>query len=117
MSPRVSIQIRVIYDMGYTVTKIHKEKYPNIPRTTIYYHAKKPVQNEEGDQRKNNRGRPRKLTDGDLRLMKRKVVQLRGFNDVNFSAVKVQKLCGLNHVHVNGAIHFIKAWDICDLQL
>ena len=82
VSPRVSIHIRVLYSMGYTITKIHKEKYPDIPRTTIDYHAKKPVESEEGDRRKNNRGRPRKLTDGDLRLLKRKVVQLRDFNDV-----------------------------------
>ena len=100
VSPRVSIHIRVLYSMGYTVTKIHKEKYPDIPRTTIDYHAKKPVESEEGDRRKNNRGRLRKLTDGDLRLLKRKVVQLRDFNDVNFSAVKLQKLCGLEHLNV-----------------
>ena len=87
-------------DMGYSVLKIAREHYPGIPRTTINYHAKKPINECEVDKRKNNRGRPRKLTDGDIRLLRRKVTQLRQSREVNFSAVKLQHLCGLEHVNI-----------------
>ena len=87
-------------ESGWSVTKIWKEKYPQMPRSTIDYHAKKPIADDPVDKRKSNRGRPRKLSAADVRLLRRKVVQLRQNEDVNFSAVKLQQLCELEHVSI-----------------
>ena len=96
---RTSMHIRVLYkDYGWKIADIWKQKYPNIPRRTVAYHAKKDPRDENEDHRKNNPGRPRKTTKADDRHLLRKVKSLREKDDKNFTAVKLQNVCGLTSV-------------------
>ena len=98
VSPRVSVHIRILHrDFGWTVLRIFRDKYPHIPRTTITHHAKKTIEGWK-DKRKSNPGRPRKLSLADIRFLKRKIVQLRDNEDVNFSAVELQNVCGFENM-------------------
>ena len=72
-----------------------KKKYLEIPTRTISYHASKPISEEIADRRKYNNGRPRKLGARDVRHSKTKSSNLRKVDNPNFTAAKLQKVCGL----------------------
>ena len=96
---RSSVDIAILHqDYGWKVTDIWKKKYPHLPRRTVAYHAKKDPNKAATDRRKNNPGRPRKLTPADVRRLVRKVHTLRKNDDPNFTAVKLKNVCDLNHV-------------------
>ena len=95
---KTSMHIRVLHqDYGWLVADIKKIKYPKIPTRTIQYHAKLNTEDEVPDRRKGNKGRPRKLGARDVRRIGTTVKSLRKFDSVNFTAVKVAKLCGFDN--------------------
>ena len=102
---KTSMHIRVLHqDFGYKISKI-KEKYPKIPTRTINYHAKIPTNDEIVDRRHTNKGRPKKLSERDCRHIKNTVINLRKRDTPNFSAVKLQNLCGLQRQCSTRTIH------------
>lgn len=96
---RSSVHIRVLHqDYGWKVSDIWRQKYPALPRRTVAYHAKKDPADETEDLRKKNQGRPRKMSDADVRRLRRKIATLRESDDPNFTAVKLQNVCDLSFV-------------------
>lgn len=94
---KTSMHIRVLYqDYGWKLCEI-KKRYVDLPYSTISYHAKSTREDDQMiDRRKNNKGRPRKLTQRDLRVLKKKVSQLRKFDDPNFTADKLATVSGMD---------------------
>ena len=75
-----------------------KKKYPGfqgLPKTTIYRHAKMPLDGSAPfDRRKLNPGRPRKMSASDVRLMKRNIEKLRREYGT-FNSVELQHACSM----------------------
>ena len=93
---KTSMHIRILHqEYGMKVGEI-MERYPNIPRRTIAYHAKRKQNDESADGRVRNKGRPRILTSRDCRRIKNEIAILREFDTCNFSAGKLQRICDLN---------------------
>ena len=94
---KTSMHIRILYqEYGWKIRDI-KKRYPDLPYSTVSYHAKSTREEDEMiDRRKNNKGRPRKLSQRDLRVLKKKVVELRTFDDPNFTASKLATVSGMD---------------------
>jgi len=74
----VSIQIRCLYQQCGITRKVLCKKYPTYSKASVYRHAKKSIgTNSEFDKRKNNKGRPKKLTSRDNRALIRQIPKLR----------------------------------------
>jgi transposase len=54
-----------------------QKRYPNLSKTTIHTHAKKKIGIPTKDRRKENKGRPRKLTERDVRSLESNLHKLR----------------------------------------
>ena len=70
-----------------------------------YYHVNKPIIEESADRQKYNKGRPRKLGARNVRHLKIKLSNLREVNNLNFIAVKLQKVCALDSKCSTTTIH------------
>ena len=84
MSLADSMALRALHQCaGLSVDEVRRRRhefpaFTKYSKATVYRHAKKPIgQQEPLDARKNNKGRPRKLTDRDKRNIKRCVPALR----------------------------------------
>ena len=96
VSASTSMCIRILHQkFGNRICELQKQ-YPNIPQRTISYHAKLPMNAaEHKDQRKNNPGRPPKLSERDARKITFCINRLRRNGDPNFSLSRLRKECGL----------------------
>ena len=73
----VSIHLRYLYqDMKLPLKELMK-RYPNLSKTTIYTHCKKPIGTPAADRRHSNRGRPNKLSARDGRRLESSLLKLR----------------------------------------
>ena len=75
--------------------------FKDIPKSTLYRHAKK---SQDGsapfDRLKINPGRPKKMTKGDMRLVRRNIGQMR--KDLGtFTSVELQESCGMKDIISN----------------
>lgn len=100
----VSVHWRYLHqDMRLTWKQIHDMKgrgYQKYSKATICRHMKKPFNDLVNDKRKQNKGRPKKLTDRDRRNILRQVNVLRGRNIVNFTVKKIKEMAGLSHRNI-----------------
>ena len=102
MSLKDSIYIRTLHQkFGITIYKIMNSPklYPTLacyPKTTLYRHAKKPLDAEDIDRRKFNTGRKRKTTVRELRTIKRQVKIMREEYGT-FTSRQLQIACGLEN--------------------
>jgi len=96
LSYHQSCQLRALVQYGGVKVKTiidDKERFPgfaDIPESTLYTHAKKPLDGmEPHDKRVLNKGRPRLLGDRDLRVVKRQISVLRS-SEGAFSSIRLQ---------------------------
>ena len=59
----ISAQIKVMHQLFNIRGKKLLQHFPSISKANVYKHAKKPLGIETTDKRKNNAGRPRKVTE------------------------------------------------------
>ena len=90
MKCKVSVQdsanIMALYSVGVRGKKL-LQRFPQYSRSTIYEHVKKNPNELSVDKRKQNKGRPKKLTSRDERLVVRQVTVLRK-ESANFTSKK-----------------------------
>lgn len=98
-----SAMLRTLHQVGgLKVSEILKDKkrFPGFQKyspATVYRHAKKPLDGSAPlDNRHNNPGRPRKISDGDMRLVKRNIKRLRNEYGT-FTSVELQHSCGISN--------------------
>ena len=97
VSTRASMYMRFLHqEAGVTVKEI-KRRFPQYKVRSIYRHAKSKQTLDPTDQRKTNKGRPRKLTVRDERAMIRAVHRLRKETS-SFTAKRAQEEAQLTHV-------------------
>ena len=94
----VSVHWRYLHqDLGKTWKEIatdRKRGYHLFSKATICRHMKREINEKTFDKRKNNKGRPKKLSSRDQRLLMRQVEVLRARN-VNFTAKRLKLSAGL----------------------
>ena len=94
-----SAQIAALVQHGRVKMSRLQEMFPQYSRRTLYRHAgqnmARPANN---DNRRRNPGRPRKLSNRDIRKLERCVLRLRKTEGPNFSAARVRVRAGLTHV-------------------
>ena len=100
MSDQLSSRVRCMYQVGGISVRemMNKKKYPNLAkysRATLYRHAVKPLDEVTHDKRHQNRGRPRKSTERDVRKIKRQVLVCREHYG-SFSSRDLQVECGMD---------------------
>ena len=96
ISPDVSVHLAYLHqDLGLSCKDLLK-RYPKIPKTTILRHAKKKIGAPRVDKRKKNTGRPRKLSDRDVRHLEGTLTKLRDEIGDIFST-DVERECGFAH--------------------
>ena len=95
---QLSVYIRFLYrEAGWRICQIAK-CYPQFPRRTISWHANKDIEEEVFDKRKNNPGRPQKLTERNKRIILRSIPNSREEAQC-FSAKTALRVTGLaDHV-------------------
>ena len=71
-----SAEIKILYQVHGIRGKDLCRRFPNISRANIYKHAKKPLGTDFVDRRKDNPGRPRKISPGLNRRILREVQHL-----------------------------------------
>ena len=77
VSLEVSVHIRLLHqDMGLPCKEIRK-RYPDIPKTTLLRLMKKKIGEPPQDRRKQNPGRPPKLSERDIRHIEGTLVKIR----------------------------------------
>jgi len=96
MDLKTSMYIRVLHQEAGITGKALCKKFPNYSKRTVYRHATATTITTE-DGRRNNRGRPKKLTDRDQRDIFRTLHKLRN-EKATFSAKKIQDEAKLHHV-------------------
>ena len=85
----VSIFLRYIHQEGGVAYSELVRRYPQYAPRSIYRHAKKSVGETIHDKRRENRGRPRKLTSRDERSIIRTIHKLRN-ESVSFSSKRIK---------------------------
>ena len=93
-----SAQIRAAYQLAKVRGKTLLKMFPQYSKAAIYKHAKRPMNCEEVfDKRKQNKGRPRKISSYDKRNLIRAVKSLRE-QEGSFTSKRIQVESGVNHV-------------------
>ena len=93
----LSVYIRYLHQKEGLQIKDIVNKYKTFSKSSIYRHAKKPIpRNEIPDLRKNNPGRPKKLSGRDERLLVRQVYKLRK-SEGTFTSKRLQLSAGISH--------------------
>ena len=92
----VSVHIRYLYQDKGVKGKELLQRFPQYSKASIYRHAKKVIGGEAiFDKRKNNNGRPRKLTARDKRNLFRQIHVLRRIEGSSFTAKRLFVAAGL----------------------
>lgn len=91
-----SMHMRVLHQNAGTSIKELKAMYPQYSQRTIYRHARATGTSEKIDKRKQNKGRPSKLTIRDNRKIVRTLHRLRA-ETANFTAKRIQEEAGLSN--------------------
>jgi len=95
MTVRHSAELAALYQHAGVKGKKLLEMYPQYSKASVYRHAKRLISMEAPvDKRKLNKGRPRKLTEKDIRSIKRAIPKLRK-TDGSFTAPRVMNEAGL----------------------
>lgn len=93
-----SCQIRSAYQLAGYRGKQLLHLFPQYSKATIYRHAVKPINGDEiHDKRKNNKGRPTKLSSQDNRNIIRSIYKLR-IQEGSFTSNRVQMESGVTNV-------------------
>jgi len=104
---RDSLYIRLLYqEQNKTIANI-TEKFPQYSRATIYRHAVRPLNDLNVDRRRQNPGRPRRVSIQDERQIVRHVERLR--NDLgSFTVKKLRLEAGVTHVSIHTVRRVLK---------
>ena len=94
MPLELSCQVRALYQVAGLRGKELLSKFPGYSKATIYRHAKAPIGKVKIDKRKENKGRPRKLSSADVRHIGRTVLNLRRTVG-SFTSRRVQVAVGI----------------------
>jgi len=93
---RASLMLRVMHqEHGISAYRLTK-RFPQFAERSVYRHAKKPLDDDPEDKRNHNKGRPRKLSLREERIVIRSLKQLRR-EECSFSAGKIHERAGLGH--------------------
>ena len=93
---QTSIYLRYLHQEGGVSKAELARRYPQHATRSIYRHATKDI-NEKPDKRKHNRGRPKKLSDRDERVIINTMKNLRT-NVASFTAKKIQEEANVTNV-------------------
>ena len=87
----MSIYLRYLHnEMGLGIAEIHR-RYPQYPKTILYWHMKQDVEVDVDDSRHKNPGRPRKTTVCDCRQIIRALQNLRrSVNTFSFTDIQIK---------------------------
>lgn len=106
---RVSIYMRVLHqEANISIKKLHK-RFPQHSLRSIYRHAKHCGKVDKVDRRKNNKGRPKKLTIRDERNILRTLNRLRQ-ETCSFTAKRIQQEANLEHVSSRSVRRILKKY-------
>ena len=93
-----SVQIRAAYQLSKIRGTSLLKMFPQYSKAAIYKHAKKPINREPVfDKRRQNKGRPTKLSLQDKRSMVRSLKTLCE-NEGSFTSRRIQLHSGVKHV-------------------
>ena len=92
----LSIYLKYLHQEGNISKAELARRYPEYAQRSIYRHASQQVE-EVADRRRENKGRPRKLTDRDERLIIKTMKKLRT-KVASFTAKKIQEEAQLTHI-------------------
>ena len=96
----VSLHLRYLHqDLGLKGRRL-VARYPQYSRRALFYHAKKPIGQLVEDRRKQNPGRPSKLSPEERRELVVQIVELRKRYGV-FSSRHIQRAAGIPEGHVS----------------
>lgn len=97
---KVSIHLRYLsQDKGLILPELVK-RYPNYSRTSIYRHSRLPIEEDKVDSRHSNKGRPRKLSERDVRKLISSLHKLRKTYG-NFASTDIQRDAGISQKDVS----------------
>lgn len=116
----VSVHWRYLHqDHGKTWREIHSNKengYNKYSKATICRHMTKRIGDNVIDKRKHNKGRQRKLTDRDRRIILRQVEILRGRGEVNFTVKRIKIMAGMSHTICDESVRLVLHADGLSLR-
>jgi hypothetical protein len=93
----VSIYLAYLHQEGGVPLKDLVKRYPQYPKTSIHRHSKKVVGEPKVDRRHNNKGRPKKMSERDVRHVESTLVKMRDEVGDLFST-DVGRAAGVPHV-------------------
>ena len=94
----VSVYLRYLHQHGGLKGKKLCEKFPQYSARSIHRHAALPVGADTRDKRKENKGRPRKLTEREKRHVESAIQRLRHTEQGVFTSVHIQEQSGTTRV-------------------
>ena len=96
VSSKTSAETRCFYQHGVKGKELLRY-FPKLSKATVYRHVNKEIGVDVRDERKLNKGRPRKLSKEQLQLMDRKVPEMQE-RQIPFSSKDIQASLQLNNV-------------------
>ena len=94
----VSVYLRYLHQHGGLKGKELTDRFPDYSTRSIHRHARLPIGEEPVDKRKQNKGRPRKLTERDIRHVEASIHHLRRTEQGVFTSVHIQEQSGTQNV-------------------
>jgi transposase len=94
----VSVYVRYLHQHGGVKGKELTDKFPEYSAHSIHRHAKLAIGEDPTDKRKHNKGRPRVLTERDMRHVESSIHHLRRCEQGVFTSVHIQEQSGTQHV-------------------
>ena len=105
MPLEVSVRLRYLHrDKGLKISSlVRRREFQGYSKSSIYYHAKLPINTIKPDQRAQNNGRPRRLTERDERNLVRALKTLRK-TEGSFSASRLKLEAGVDRTISNSTV-------------
>ena len=94
----VSVYVRYLHQHGGLRGKALTDKFPEYSARSIHRHARLPIGEDPKDKRKENKGRPRLLTERDIRHVEASIHHLRRTEQGVFTSVHIQEQSGTSTV-------------------
>ena len=94
----VSVYVRYLHQHGGLKGKELTDKFPEYSPRSIHRHARLPIGEDPADKRKQNKGRPRLLTEHDTRHIERSIHHLRRTEQGVFTSIHIQEQSGTLNV-------------------
>lgn len=94
----VSVYLRYLHQHGGLKGKELTEKFPEYSERSVHRHARLPIGEDPEDKRKQNKGRPRLLTERDMRHVESSIHHLRRSEQGVFTSVHIQEQSGTTNM-------------------